>query len=115
MFNLKIINLIVSSSTTPYELTISTCDGNFIARRTINSTSVRFCLYTNACCIKFTAKYRNQTIVKSMLLQNCKCQTRGVNFNFVPIMPTQQPQTFILLDANYSFPIAYAELNFKNT
>ena len=111
----KTINLIVNSSNAPFTLTISTCSGFFIARRTIVSNSARFCLKTNACCLRFSAKYQNQTIVKSYVVSNCKCQSVVANFNFTPIIPTPQPtQNFTLTDENYGLPVKNAVLNFNN-
>ena len=62
MFNQKIINLIVSSNRKPFEITISTCNGQFIGRKNIRSDTARFCLATNACCLKISGKYQNETI-----------------------------------------------------
>ena len=117
MLNKKTINLTVSSPKTPFELTISTCDGFFIARKTILSNSARFCLLTNACCLRLSARYQNQTIVKNYFISSCRCQNVFANFVFTlipPPSPTPTPQYFTLIDKNYGLPVQNAILNFTN-
>ena len=114
MPNFKTISLTVSSNKYPFSFTISTCSGFFIAKRTITSAS-RFCLRTNACCLRLVGKYQNQTIVKSYLVSNCRCQNVFAYFNFFQINPIPTPvQTFTLTDANYGLPVKEAILNFSN-
>ena len=113
MQNFKTISLTVLSNKYPFELTISTCSGLFIARRQITSAS-RFCLRTNACCLRLVGQYQNQTIVKSYVVSNCSCQLVLANFNFTLVTTPQPLQTFTLLDQNYGLPVNTALLNFKN-
>ena len=109
----KKINLIIFSSNTPYQLTISTCQGQFIAKKNISTNPVKYCLCTTSCCLKLSAKYQNQTITKVINLSNKFCQNFIVNFNFT--LPISQPviNNFILKDALYSLPINEAILSFK--
>ena len=109
---IKNANLTIFSSKTPFELTIATCNGQFITRKAINLNPSSFCLCTTACCIKLIAKYKNETITKSAILQNCHCQNLNVSFSFYSPQPSPQVQTFNLLDKTYNFPIKNAILNF---
>ena len=111
---IKHVNLTVFSSNTPYELTIATCNGQFIARRTVSSNPTSFCLCTNACCIKLIAKYQNETITKTTNLPNCFCQNLSAVFNFSPPTPQPLTQVFTLTDKNYNLPVKNAVLNFEN-
>ena len=116
MTNFKTVNLIVSSSQTPFEITISSCSNNFISRRKVFSNSSSFCLCTNACCLKVSGKYNNQIIVKQVILGCCSCQRVAVSFNFNTLqpLPPSQTQIFSLTDKTYNFPIPDAILNFQN-
>ena len=109
---LKTINLIVYSSNAPFEFTILTCNNNFIAKNTVNSSPTQLCLITNSCCLKFIAKYQNQTIVKSYIPSNCRCQNLTVGFSF-SALETQPIQKFTLTDTTYGIPVTNAILNFN--
>lgn len=116
MHNKKIINLIVSSSSVPFNLTILTCNGLFISKKTIASKTTKLCLCTKTCCLKLVANYQNQTLVKRVNLFNVRCQNIVAHFNFFTLAPTPPPQpqkqNFVLLDKNYNLPISNAVLSF---
>ena len=97
----------------PFEITISTCNGQFIGRKNIRSDTAKFCLVTNACCLKISGKYQNETIVKTYIVSNCMCQTVFASFNFSDIT-TPQPQVFNLIDENYGLPVENATLDFNS-
>ncbi len=107
----KTINLVVVSSKTPYTLTISDCNRNLIAKRTVLSQTASFCLTTNLCCIRILGTFDNQTIVKTVNLSNCKCQRITASFGFSSPQPVLQ--TFALTDENYGLPVENAVLNFQ--
>ena len=109
----KNLRLNFFSSNIPCKITISTCDGNLIAQKTINSNFYSFCVCTNACCIFVQAKFNNQAITKKILLCDCKCKSYSINFNFVLPLPQPALQTITLVDANYGLPIKNAILGFN--
>ena len=117
MLNKKIINLILSSSSVPYELTITSGNGLIFAKKIIYSNKSRVCLCTNSCTLRLIAKYQNQTLVKSTVLQNLKYQTIIAIFNFTLVTPNNipTPQNFNLFDKNYNLPIKNATLNFTQS
>ena len=109
----KYVNLTIFSSKTPYDLNISTCNGQFIAKKKPISNPLSFCLCTTACCLKLIAKAQNETIIKTISLQNCRCQEYSVGFSFMPLIPTPAEQIFLLIDKNYNLPVKNAIINLE--
>lgn len=109
----KKVELNISCSNTPFELTIMSCDGKVIKRKVLRTNCTSICVCTKECCIKLFAKYRNQIMCQKICLNNMSCQNIFVNFVFNNVFSKITNFTIILTDTVYGLPVKNALLHFK--
>ena len=97
----------------PTTLSIFDCNNCLIKKQKIESNCTRICFYTKSKSVKLVARHKNQTVYKTIFLNCCRCQNIFVNFAFNEIVLQNYIISITLLDANYSFPVESAVLNFK--
>jgi len=111
IYKLVILNVFCVSK--PCSLTIVSNNGNVIKKVTLKAINSKICFCTKEQSFKLIARYSNQTIYKTMCINNLRCQNIFVNFVFNSQLSQRISSEIKLLDANYGFPVTKAVLNFK--
>lgn len=108
MHNKIVLNLFCNKI--PCEILIVTLEGNLIKQITVNSICSKICFCTNQCNVIIMASFKNETIQKTLCLNN---DYENIELLFNPSRYESSKNVIKLFDANYGFPVAKAQLIFR--
>ena len=103
----KSVVLNIFSSIAPFRLIISRLNGEVLLNKIVAKKYFNTCICCNDAKIAVKIEANTQSQTSYLSLNNCKCQCHNLNFTFVNLNFNQR---FTLFDANYNFPIPYANL-----